>query len=36
MKKKQQQQKITTYDDDNSRAVIPQLTQKENEGLVEE
>jgi hypothetical protein len=29
--------KITTYDDDNhSKAVIPLLTQKENEGLVEE
>ena len=28
--------KITTYDDNNSKAVIPLLTQKENEGLVEE
>jgi hypothetical protein len=28
--------KGTTYDDNNSKAVIPLLTQKENEGLVEE
>ena len=28
--------KVTTYDDNNSKAVIPLLTQKENEGLVEE
>jgi hypothetical protein len=28
--------KVTTYDDDHSKAVIPLLTQKENEGLVEE
>jgi hypothetical protein len=28
--------KVTTYDDDNSIEVIPLLTQKENEGLVEE
>ena len=27
--------KVTTYDDNNSKAVIPLLTQKENEGLVE-
>jgi hypothetical protein len=27
--------KVTTYDDDNSIAVIPLLTQKENEGLEE-
>ena len=36
MKKKTATTKVTTYDDDNSIEVIPLLTQKENEVLVEE